>query len=366
MFTNFSQKLNGLFGIDGFPPEAAELIISVLTQCNAPLEHRAEVTTPTTTTTASGASYAVALGTWTRASGNGSYVSCRAASDPIGTLTSVATAFDVYLPRSSQDKDPNVYAGDVVAYEEVSGVKYAVGGSYLDDTIGTVKGLYHTTVPNGWSICNGSGSTPDFVTKFVRGNSSAGGTGGANTHGHTFTGTGGNTGTQALSVTGSTGTQALSVTGSTGTQALTVGASGGTTGTGNAVISDHPEHTHDFHCPCQIDFVGGGGPWASNSEHKETGGVLVSGASTALTHADSGHTHPIGSHTHSISPDPHSHTLSASISPDPHSHTLSASISPDPHSHTFTPAGTIDNGSNVPEYRDLVLIIRIGPSGEIS
>lgn len=189
MFTNFSQKLNGLFGIEGFPPEAAELIISVLTQCNAPLEHRAEVTTPTGSVTGA-SSYAVAQGTWTRVAGHGSYVSCRAASDPSGTLTSDATAFNVYLPRSSADKDPCVYSGDILQYVEVGGVKYAVGESYLSAKIGTLGELYHNDVPNGWAFCDGSGSTPDLRERFTQGavdNTEIGDTGGSTTHAH-FTG----------------------------------------------------------------------------------------------------------------------------------------------------------------------------------
>lgn len=184
MFTNFSQKLNQLFGIEGFPPEAAEVLISVLTQCNAPLEHRAEVTTPTSGT---GASYAIALATWIRASGHGSYVNCRAASDPIGTLTSSSATFNVYLPRSSADKDPNVYAGDILQYVEISGVKYAVGESYLSAKIGTLAELYHNDVPNGWAWCNGSGSTPDLRERFTQGaltSGEIGTTGGHTTHAH--------------------------------------------------------------------------------------------------------------------------------------------------------------------------------------
>lgn len=187
MFTNFSQKLNGLFGIDGFPPEAAELIISVLTQCNAPLEHRAEVTTPTDGSSGTGASYAIALGTWTRAAGHGSYVSCRAASDPIGTLTSDATAFNVYLPRSNAAMDPNVYINDILQYVEIGGVKYAVGESYLDAKVGTLRELYHATVPHGWQHCDGSGSTPDLREQFTQGsidNTDIGDTGGSLTHSH--------------------------------------------------------------------------------------------------------------------------------------------------------------------------------------
>lgn len=184
MFTNFSQKLNQLFGIEGFPPEAAEVLISVLTQCNAPLEHRAEVTTPTSGT---GASYAIALATWIRASGHGSYVNCRAASDPIGTLTSSSATFNVYLPRSNSDKDPCVYAGDILQYVEISGVKYAVGESYLSAKIGTLGELYHNDVPNGWAWCNGSGSTPDLRERFTQGavdNTEIGDEGGTTTHAH--------------------------------------------------------------------------------------------------------------------------------------------------------------------------------------
>lgn len=350
-FLKMSPKLYPLFTAarnitDETTRKAFEEYTSILLDAFSNEALADEISTVITNNSLLGISYAVAQGTWTRASGNGSYVSCRAASDPIGTLTSDATTFNVYLPRSSQDKDPNVYAGDVLQYVTVSSVKYAVGESYLDDTIGTVKGIYHTTIPNGWDICDGGGSTPDFVNKFIRGNSSAGGTGGSDTHGHTFTGTSGNTGSTALSVTGSTGTQAL-----------TVGASGGTTGssTTGITVDDHPDHKHSQDSPCQA--VEGAGPYCHQSPTTNyTSGVLdMAGAAMTLTHTvnDSGHTHSIGSHTHSITPDPHSHTLSASISPDPHN-------------HTFTPAGTIDNASNVPAYRNLILIIRIGPSGEIS
>jgi hypothetical protein len=132
-------------------------------------------------------SYAVAQGTWTRASGHGSYVSCRAASDPIGTLTADATTFNVYLPRSSADKDPCVYSGDILQYTEVGGVKYALGESYLSAKIGTLGELYHDDVPNGWLFCDGSGSTPDLREQFTQGaidDTEIGDTGGSTTHAH--------------------------------------------------------------------------------------------------------------------------------------------------------------------------------------
>lgn len=132
-------------------------------------------------------SYAVAQGTWVRASGHGSYVSCRAASDPIGTLTADATTFNVYLPRSSADKDPCTYSGDILQYVEVGGVKYALGESYLSAKIGTLAELYHDDVPNGWAFCDGTGSTPDLREQFTQGaidGTEIGDTGGSVTHAH--------------------------------------------------------------------------------------------------------------------------------------------------------------------------------------
>lgn len=155
MFTNFSQKLNGLFGIDGFPPEAAELIISVLTQCNADLEHRGDVEFPNLPDGGGGgtgiASYAVANATWTRASGHASSVTADPADAPDGTTNGEA-AITILLPRYNTDKDPNVYAGDILAYQTINGVHYAVGEGHLDSPIGHV--LLHTnaTIPHGWAL----------------------------------------------------------------------------------------------------------------------------------------------------------------------------------------------------------------------
>jgi hypothetical protein len=284
----------------------------------------------------------VAQSTWVRAAGHGSYVTCRAASDPIGTLTADATTFRVYLPRSIADKDPNVYTGDILQYVTVSGTRYAVGESYLDERIGSIKYLAHTDVPNGWQLCDGAGSTHNNIDLFIRGNGTPGSTGGSNTHTHTFTGTAGTTGTRALTVSGTNS--------STG---LTTDASSGTTGSNTTGISlpDHTDHTHELSLICQA--VEGTGPWCGNATTLNTGGVEIGGAAGALVHSvtDPGHTHSIGSHTHTVAS---------------HTHTWSGSISPDPHDHSFTPAGTIGSGSNIPAYITELPIVRIGPSGEIS
>lgn len=148
-----------------------------------------ELETPAASSS-TGISYAVATATWVKAATHGSSVTCRAASDPIGTLTSDATTFTVYLPRSCSAKDPNVYSGDVLQYVEVGGVKYAVGEGYLDDVIGTIKPLYNDDVRNGWQFCDGTGSTPDLTEQFLQGavdDTEIGDTGGNTTHTH-FTG----------------------------------------------------------------------------------------------------------------------------------------------------------------------------------
>ena len=46
-------------------------------------------------------------------------------------------------------------------------------------------------IPNGWALCDGTNGTPDLREKFVRGSADAvdpGGTGGAATHVHDFSG----------------------------------------------------------------------------------------------------------------------------------------------------------------------------------
>ena len=45
-----------------------------------------------------------------------------------------------------------------------------------------------SAIPTGWSLCDGTGSTPNLVGKFIKGASTAGGTGGSSTtDGHTLT-----------------------------------------------------------------------------------------------------------------------------------------------------------------------------------
>lgn len=366
MFTNFAQKLNGLFGINNFPPEAAELIISVLTQCNADLLHRGDVTfegdvTFNGSTNIGGGSYAVANATWTRAGGHGSTVTALPASDPIGTLTGAA-AITIVLPRSNAAMDPNVYSGDILQYVTIDGVNYAIGESYLDAPIGTVRWQHPTTVKHGWQLCDGTGSTPNLIGRFLYGATSSGGTGGSTTHTHTGSVTV-NSGTASIS---STNLSTTASAGTTGTTSLSTGSASGSSGsaTTGITVDDHADHYHNQEAPCQA-LANATGPYCHNSPTSNiTTGVVDSGGSPAvLGHSitDPGHTHTFGSHSHTISPDPHSHSIGShthAVSPDPHTHTDSG--------HTHTGSITIDAGGALPPYYELVPVIRISPTGAIS
>ena len=42
-------------------------------------------------------------------------------------------------------------------------------------------------IPSGWNLCDGTNGTPNLIGKFIKSASTAGGTGGSNTHSHTHT-----------------------------------------------------------------------------------------------------------------------------------------------------------------------------------
>lgn len=296
----------------------AEVLQNILGSCVTPLEHRADVTIKGNLTVegnvnfpTTGSNYAVANATWVRAFGNGSYVTALPASDPIGTPTG-DPAITIYLPRYNAALDPNVYAGDVLQYVTVDGVNYAVGESFLDAEIGTLKPMTHATTRHGWALCDGSGATDDFSNLFVRGNATTyGTTGGVDTHSHTGSTTIANT---SLGITGAIAT-------------------------GYADIGDHPDHRHlvqDVFCQTSLD--GGAVYYHATTDVIYTEGMIDIGGSAPLTydHTDAGHTHGLG-------------TLD---------------VTPDPHNHTGTI--TVDSANNIPAYINVIWYVRTGPSGEIT
>lgn len=315
MFQSQSQTLAS-FASAKTVPQLGQMIAELLGNCQLPLTHNGPITltNPLNNFNISGVSfnYAVANATWVRASGHGSYVTALPASDPIGTPTG-DPAITIYLPRYSADKDPNVYSGDVLLYVTVGGTNYAVGESFLDAKIGSLKCMtINDTTMNGWTKCDGAGATDDFTSLFVRGNATTyGTTGGANTHGHTGSTTIANT---SLGITGAIAT-------------------------GYADINDHPDHRHlveDVFCQTSLD--GGAVYFHATTDVIYTGGMIDIGGSTPITydHADNGHTHGLG--TLDVTPDPHNHTGTISI----------------------------NDGNNVPAYINVIWYVRTGPSGEIS
>ena len=116
----------------------------------------------------------------------------------------------------------------------------------IDLPIGTIIAWENTSIPSGWSICDGSGGTPNLVDKFVYGASIDGDvrtTGGATTHTHTNSNTSTRTahdhgGSKAASVGG--GSSEDSSTGS----GLTCASPGHTHGTSIAITAaDSHAHT---------------------------------------------------------------------------------------------------------------------------
>jgi hypothetical protein len=114
--------------------------------------------------------WAKAIANWANASGNNSTVSCQQATDKSGALAldggGSPLPVTIYLPRSGFG-DPNVRAGDVIAYQlDANGAAICVS-DYLDDPLGTVKlwrGI-ETDVRGGWRIlASAEGRFPVGVT----------------------------------------------------------------------------------------------------------------------------------------------------------------------------------------------------------
>jgi hypothetical protein len=298
----------------------AQVLTNIMGSCVTPAEHRAHVTFKDGITvegdvnlpiSLTGDNYAVAVSTWVRAAVHGSYVMCRAATDPVGTLTDDAEPFIVYLPRSIATKDPNVYAGDILQYVTVNGINYAVGEAYLDAKIGDGKWRTNAGTINGWLMCDGTGTTTDMRGRFLRGSDTYGTPGGSDTHTHT-----GEAADESLSVGGTIDSATTGIT-----------------------IDNHPDHAHSPR-DTPVDVV------------EDPAGRRIWGAleCTSVT-KDASCTGPdTNVQVHGVNDAGHTHTVSGmGITPNPHSHDVS-----------------IDSGSNVPAYIDVVWYVRTGPSGEIT
>jgi len=72
----------------------------------------------------------------------------------------------------------------------LTGALPAIDGSSLTGIEGVPSGIISmwsgaaAAIPSGWNLCDGTNSTPNLVGKFIKGGSTAGTTGGSNTHSH--------------------------------------------------------------------------------------------------------------------------------------------------------------------------------------
>ena len=75
----------------------------------------------------------------------------------------------------------------------VAATSYTGSGAALTGIVSIPSGLismWHglvANIPSGWALCDGTAGTPNLVGQFIKGGSTAGTTGGSNTHTHTNT-----------------------------------------------------------------------------------------------------------------------------------------------------------------------------------
>jgi hypothetical protein len=194
-------------------------------------------------------------------------VTVQACDDSVGSNPSGVDVV-VYLPNNASG-DPNVVAGDVIAWTYAANGTPVCVSSYMDDPIGTVKMFTGSSsqVRPGWACMGGgnadkhlNGNSWDMEDKFARHSCSdgkVGTTGGADTHTHT--------GVTDYNETG-------------------------------IEVADHPDHRHDLTTTDYYDIQSGGATLIHSTSPAYTSGVkdTTYGNPLALTHTvtDEGHAHP--------------------------------------------------------------------------
>lgn len=229
-------------------------------------------------------------------------------------------------------------------------------------------------VPEGWSLCDGTNSTPDLTNKFIMGTAGdAGGTGGYEdaivvAHGHT-----GTSSTESHNHTATTASDSHTHTATTASDshshtATTTSDSHNHTATTSsdnhrhtATTSSAGNHRHT------INY--------SSDRSPDPGDRMVvddklTGVKYAINYAGS-HTHSVttayDAHTHTLTTatDSHSHTLTTATDSHTHtmtvgtdSHTHAMTVEDDSHSHTVTvdSTGSSGTGRNLPPYYKLAYI----------
>lgn len=108
------------------------------------------------------------------------YVECQAVSNSIGSdYDSGSAHFNVYLPSPSSATDPNVEEDTIIGYTTDKDGRRVCVTDYLDECRGSIKIWSGSApdIPHGWSLCDGSGTTPNLQGKFILGARPGGGDG---------------------------------------------------------------------------------------------------------------------------------------------------------------------------------------------
>ena len=81
----------------------------------------------------------------------------------------------------------------VDASGNITATSFSGDGANLTGIEGVPSGIISmwsglaSAIPTGWALCDGNNGTPNLVGKFIKAASTAGGTGGSNTHTHSHT-----------------------------------------------------------------------------------------------------------------------------------------------------------------------------------
>lgn len=144
-----------------------------------------------------------------------------------------------------------------------------------------------SAIPSGWNLCDGSNSTPDLRSKFVKGAtvlSDIGNTGGSLTHSHTATGHTHAVASHSHTITAGNGAGSNETAGSTACATTThthpswtdTGAASFTSGTGTPTVNDYTNTQPSYYTVAYIQKAAGGG--ASTAYKTLTGSVSPTGA----------------------------------------------------------------------------------------
>jgi hypothetical protein len=94
----------------------------------------------------------------------------------------------------SLDLNGNAITGTgAIPSANLTGALPAIDGSALTGIEGVPSGIISmwsgaaAAIPSGWNLCDGTNSTPNLIGKFIKSASTAGATGGSNTHTHSHT-----------------------------------------------------------------------------------------------------------------------------------------------------------------------------------